>query len=74
MLNQLYFWKPFDMIVLPRIYWHIAFLAYHIEKKKRMFTDFSIPLCVKMSEAIMFGSIQVQEKKDYSIYYDKQIT
>ena len=39
-----------------------------------MFTDFSIPFCVKMSEAIMFGSIQVQEKKDYSIYYDKQIT
>lgn len=31
-------------------------------KKKWMFTDFSIPFCAKMSEAIKFGSIQVQEK------------
>lgn len=23
------------MIVLPRIYWHIVFLAYHLEKKKK---------------------------------------
>lgn len=28
-----------------------------------MFTDFSIPFGVKMSEAIMFGSSKVQKKK-----------
>lgn len=43
-----------------------------------MFTDFSIPFGVKMSEAIMFGSSQVQKIKEkenweYFIYYDKQI-
>ena len=32
-------------------------------KKKWMFTDFIIPFCIKMSEAITLGSIQVQEKK-----------
>lgn len=59
MLSQLSFWKPFgyDCVAQDILAHFISGLPFRKKKKKRTFTDFSIPFGVKMSEAIMFGSI-----------------